>query len=90
MRVEELAEAVPGVLTADGFDECILGWTNSWSGHARPVRAVYDARKCIEVLMRDGNMSYEEAHEYFSFNTEGAYVGEQTPIFVWTGTEEES
>jgi hypothetical protein len=29
-------------------------------------------------------MSTGEAEEYFSFNTEGAWVGEQTPIFLET------
>ena len=28
-------------------------------------------------------MSLEEALEYISFNIEGAYVGEATPIIVW-------
>jgi hypothetical protein len=28
-------------------------------------------------------MSSEEAIEYFSFNVEGAYVGEQTPVWCW-------
>ena len=27
-------------------------------------------------------MPYEEAVEYFEFNVAGAWVGEQTPIFV--------
>jgi hypothetical protein len=27
-------------------------------------------------------MTHEEAEEYFSFNVEGAYVGEQTPVFL--------
>jgi hypothetical protein len=31
--------------------------------------------------MKDG-MEYDEALEYFDFNIAGAYVGEQTPIFI--------
>jgi hypothetical protein len=27
-------------------------------------------------------MSYEEAIEYFEYNVLGAYVGENTPIFI--------
>jgi hypothetical protein len=30
--------------------------------------------------MKD-SMCYEDAVEYFSFNVEGAYVGEKTPIW---------
>ena len=28
-------------------------------------------------------MTYEEAIEYFDFNVTGAYVGKNTPIFVY-------
>ena len=28
-------------------------------------------------------MSSEEALEYFSFNIESAYMGEETPIWCW-------
>ena len=27
-------------------------------------------------------MTYEEAMEYFTFNVTGAYVGENTPVFL--------
>lgn len=73
------------ILLADGFDEALIG-------HAAGMepRAVYDYDCCIECLVEDG-MTYEEAVEYFEFNTVGAYVGEQTPVFVrqvdegWSG-----
>ena len=38
-------------------------------------------------MTRDG-MNYEDALEFFEFNTLGAYVGKQTPVFVWTDTED--
>jgi hypothetical protein len=28
------------------------------------------------------NMSHEDAEEYFQYNVEGAYVGENTPAFL--------
>ena len=34
----------------------------------------------IECLLKD--MELDEAIEYLEFNTWGAYVGEQTPIYV--------
>lgn len=46
--------------------------------------AVYDRDTCIDILMSDNNWEYEEAEEYFSFNTEDAYYGPNTPIFVET------
>jgi hypothetical protein len=34
-------------------------------------------------MKRDG-MSSEDAREYIEFNVEGAYVGLETPVYVWT------
>ena len=33
--------------------------------------------------MKEG-MDSEEAREYIEFNIEGAYMGEDTPVLVWT------
>lgn len=61
-------------LSADGFEDAILGVSNE--------RLVYSMTKCIEILMKRDGMTEEEAMEYFSFNVEGAYMGEKTPIWV--------
>jgi|TARA_R110000787_G_scaffold1871_2_gene7899 hypothetical protein len=66
------------MLLADGFEECLVG-VGSRCG--QPDIAVYDQEKCIQVLMSQG-MGHEEALEYFDFNVLGAWVGEETPIFV--------
>lgn len=42
---------------------------------------VYDRRKLIQAFMDQG-MTSEEASEWISFNIEGAYVGETTPIIM--------
>ena len=65
------------LLLADGLDAAFIG-TGERCG--QPNVAVYDRDKCINILAE--NMSYEEAVEYFEFNVAGAWVGEQTPIFV--------
>ncbi len=65
------------LLLADGLDAAFIG-TGARCG--QPNVAVYDKDKCINILAE--NMSYEEAVEYFNFNIAGAWVGEQTPIFV--------
>ena len=39
--------------------------------------------KCIDILIRDHDMSELEAIEYFEFNVSGAYVGENTPIWLY-------
>lgn len=43
--------------------------------------AVYSKKKTLKLFMKQG-MSYEEALEFFDFNVQGAYVGEQTPVFL--------
>ena len=75
------------MIKADGFDQAIIGFTDSWSGDSRPHRLIYSGERILEILMRDG-MSYQDAIEFFEFNVAGAYVGEETPIFVWPLTEE--
>lgn len=64
---------------ADGFDDAIIGLGQQFS--RKPI-VVYDRPKCIEILMKRDGMSHEEAEEFFEFNTQGAWVGEQTPMFV--------
>ena len=45
--------------------------------------ALLDANKCIDILIKDHDMSELEAIEYFEFNVSGAYVGENTPIWLY-------
>lgn len=66
------------VLFADGFDEAIIGFSpNDW-------RVVYSRELCIEILMKDDDISEEEAVDFLEYNTFNAYVGEKTPIWVDT------
>ena len=66
-------------LMADGFDEAILGISQR-VGMEDVV--AYDRDKCISVLMDRDGMSQEDAVEYFEFNVAGAYMGENTPVFI--------
>ena len=76
-----------GLLFADGFDEAILGIARQFTS----MEAVaYDREKCIEILCKAGpGMAREEAEEFFQFNTEGAWVGPHTPVFVEMMTKEQ-
>ena len=91
-RRELLVETFPEgeFLCADGLDEAIMGIDELTD------RVIYDIDKCIEILAQDieldpddvqDGMSEDDARylmakEYFYYNTAGAYVGEQTPIFM--------
>jgi hypothetical protein len=65
------------LLTADGFDKAMLGIT-------KDNIAVYSVSKAIHILIDRDGMDYEEALEFLEFNTIHTYVGEQTPIWVYT------
>jgi hypothetical protein len=65
------------LLFVDGFDAAIIGVDTV------TYRVVYNMEIMIEVLIAEG-MSYEDALEHFSYNIEGAYVGEKTPIYCQT------
>lgn len=64
---------------SEHFDKTIIGMTTI---NGLPV-VVYDKLAIIDSLCDDG-LTYDEAIEYFDFNIDGAYLGEQTPIFVVT------
>ena len=83
MNRDVVAEANEEMLFADGFDDALVGYIER---ACMPSIACYDKDKCIEILAND--MTYEEAVEYFYFNTAGAYVGENTPCF-FTRIEDE-
>jgi hypothetical protein len=68
------------MLKADGFNEAIIGMCMDIA--TGEERLIYDANKCIDILIEQG-MSDEEAIEYFEFNVGGAYVGENTPIWLY-------
>ena len=70
---------VDKILLADGFDNCLIGFTSNQGGN--PV-AVYDKWKMIKQLAKDMKSDDGEALEYFDYNIEGAYVGEFTPKYV--------
>ena len=67
------------LLLAGGFEDAFVG-TGERCG--QPTIAVYDRKKCIDVLEKRDGPTREEAIEFFEFNVVGSWVGEQTPIFV--------
>ena len=65
---------------ADGFEKAFVGSTIS--AFSREQVALYDYDLCIKVLVKDHQMTEEEAIEYFDYNVIGSWVGEDTPIFI--------
>lgn len=66
------------ILLADGLESAFMGIGRQFT---HPV-AIYSYKKTIKILMRDHKMDREQAVEYFDYNIAGAFVGDQTPVFL--------
>jgi hypothetical protein len=73
---ENFGEEFENILFADGFEEAFIGIGQQFNTRF----AVYDRAKCIEIMCRE--MDEETAEEYFQYNVEGSWVGENTPVFL--------
>lgn len=80
--LEALAEENPEARLFDGFEGALVGIARQ---QYKPALAVYDRHKCLEILRTRDGMTHEEAEEFFAFNTEGAWVGEHTPLILTRG-----
>lgn len=76
---EELGELNPEAMLADGFEGALIGIGLQFNRHL----AVYDYETCVQILMTRDRMDREIAEEHMEFNVLGAYVGENTPIFLF-------
>lgn len=73
------------IVLADGFEKAFVGIARQFG---KPF-AVYDRGLCLATLTEQ-EMSPEEAEEYMAYNTEGAWVGGNTPAFLeFAPTDEE-
>ena len=84
ISVEEIStyieeQGMEGVLLADGLEDAFIGVSCGFG----PNKAIYDWDKCVVVFMTRDGMTYEEAVEWIDYNVTGAYVGEQTPEFIF-------
>ena len=75
------------MITADGFETAFVAVGFRYNGNDI---AVYDYDLCIDVLIDRDTMSVEEANEFMSYNVIGAYVGEETPLFIRTQSYDET
>jgi hypothetical protein len=82
--MEYLGELNPEALLADGLEDALIGYTiNPHRAHV----AVYDANKCVDILVSRDGMTPEEADEFLGFNTFSAYVGESGPLYIRTNLD---
>ncbi len=81
MTPEEIEEINPEALLCDGFDEAIIGMAERIN--LGPVVA-YDVDKMLDIMVERDGMTYEDAVEYFDYNILGAWMGENTPVYVFS------
>lgn len=81
MTPEEVAEYNEEALICDGFDDALIGVAERIN--LGPV-AAYDVNKIINILITRDGMNEEEALEYFNYNIIGSWMGDYTPVFIYT------
>lgn len=69
-----------------GFDGRVDGYNEAIVGITRDGQLVYSIEKLIELTAKQGEMDEMDAIEWLEFNTFCAYLGEKTPIYIYTST----
>ena len=68
----------------DGLDEAIIGICSRCGSQDMYC---YDYNKMVEIFMEKDEMSEEDAVEWIDYNIAGAYVGETTPMILYTDVD---
>ena len=85
------------------FDKAIVGVTANPNDHwprqsvvavavydaSRTIHAIYDWFKATDAEYATEDEAWSAAADWFSFNTEGSWLGENTPTFVWRHGEDD-
>ena len=66
----------------DGLDDALIGYV--MNKDLEPI-AVYSYQLALEYYLDQG-FEYSDALEYMHFNIIDAYVGERTPLWVYSGS----
>jgi hypothetical protein len=76
--IEKITENNPDAILWDDLDEAVIGFTTDYV-------AVYDLDKLSECLLKqNSDWTEQDALEWIDFNILGAYVGEHTPLHIYT------
>lgn len=78
MNAKQAIELYPDLLVPSGMEGSLIGVVERCG--TGPV-ALINKEFVISSYMCDG-MSRDEAEEFFELNTLGAWVGDQTPVFL--------
>lgn len=81
-QVRELAEGGEVFSLPDGFEDALVGVTQTFERGGVRYRTLYSLQRMIEICVNRDGMSEQEAEEFIEFNVLGAYVGDSTPGFL--------
>lgn len=65
---------------ADVYDDAIIGLSEP-RGEFPPL-VIYDSQRIVELLQEHSDMSLTDAQEFYEYNISGAWMGDQTPLYV--------
>ena len=74
---EFIAQLNPEAILWDGLDSCLIGISAEG-------RAIYSIEELILHFQVEEQMSEQDAAEHVDYNILGAYVGEYTPIHMYS------
>lgn len=77
--IDHIGEINPDALLLDGFDDAIIGLAERIN--LGPVVA-YNVEKILQIMIERDGMTYEDAYEYYEYNIRGAWMGENSPVFI--------
>lgn len=75
--IERLTKDNPNAILWDDLNDAVIGISDN-------LCAVYDIDKIVECLQANDEMTEEDAHDWLGYNILGVYVGEFTPIHIYT------
>jgi hypothetical protein len=86
-RLEEILEGTEALFLEPRatFDRAIIGLAE----RINMMVVAYDRDMTIQAMVDVDGMDYDEAVEFFEFNTAGAWMGEGTPVFITRFTMDE-
>jgi hypothetical protein len=76
--IEIIKENNPEAIIWDDLDDAIIGYTTNFV-------VVYDVQKILECLLKNNpDWNEEDALEWVDYNILSCYLGEYTPLHIYT------
>ena len=79
-KIDDIVEMFPEeeLLKCAGYDDCCIGFDYGFGDN---IRLIYSVKMIINKLVKEDEISEDEAIEHFEYNFRGTYLGPKTPIW---------